>query len=178
MSEREIRKIIRSVCADLDQRAKRAAQNTARCVVLPTIMGLSLTVAGCDDKKPGHIDAQASEDGAVIVPDGATEGGAGRDSGVVALYAAPLDAGLLADSGAKDAGQTEDAAIKDAGPQVKYMAVIPDAEADADSGTKRDAGMIALYAVPFIDSGAQAEYAAPMADSGPVLRYMAPDPKQ
>jgi hypothetical protein len=173
MSEKEIRKIIRSVCADLDHRAKRAAQTTARCVVLPTVMGLSLTVAGCPKNETDHLDAQvaAGEGGAVggaggFGGGGATTaaGGAGgsgqtRDSGAVAIYSAPL----------KDAGTKPDAAVKDAGPQVKYMA-------PTDAGAKPDSGAVALYSVPFIDAGAQAEYMAPLPDAGPQLRYMAQFP--
>jgi hypothetical protein len=184
MSEHEIRKIIRSVCADLDQRAKRAAQATARCVVLPTVMGLSLTVAGCDEdelKQPGGDlladDATAENGGAAGSGQGGKGGVAGsaqavggasgsgtkRDAGVIAVYSAPLDAG-----------------VKDSGPMVKYMAPI-DSGAKADSGTKTDSGakvdasIQPLYMAQ-IDSGAQAEYAAPLPDGGPMVKYMAQFP--
>jgi hypothetical protein len=185
VSEKEIRKIIRSVCSDLDERARRAAQTTARCVVLPTVVGLSLTMAGCDEKELDRADATAASDSAVSARDGAPSGrdsatnpgAGGRVTGPVALYAAPLG-GAGGKTVVKDAGAKQDAAVKDAGPQVRYMAIIPDAGTKTDAGIKRDAGMVALYSVPFIDAGAQAEYAAPIPDSGPMLRYMAPDPKQ
>lgn len=174
MSEKEIRKIIRSVCADLDHRAKRAAQTTARCVVLPTVIGLGLTVAGCPKDETDHPDAQvtAGADGAVAGGAGGSGGGAAtsaggaggagqtKDSGAVAIYSAPL----------KDAGTKPDAAVKDAGPQVKYMAPT------TDGGKKPDGGAVALYSVPFVDAGAQAEYMAPLPDAGPQLRYMAQFP--
>jgi hypothetical protein len=183
MSEREIRNIIRSVCAELDQRAKRAAQNTAKCVVLPAMLGLSLSVTGCKDKELKKPDGQgvAGGQGQIITPmymapmagsSGANVGAGGKsDTGPVAIYAAPLGGSGGAVAGNKDAG------VKDAGPQVKYMA--PDAQVAADSGADKDASvmplyMAALYAAPF-DAGAQAEYAAPIADSGPMVRYMAPN---
>jgi hypothetical protein len=48
MSEKEIRRIVKSVCAELDERAIRAARTTARSFALPAIVGITLSVVGCD----------------------------------------------------------------------------------------------------------------------------------
>jgi hypothetical protein len=173
MSEREIRNIVRSICNDLDERARRAAQSRIKKVVLPAALGVTLAVAGCSSDssaKKGNlnnvdgsaaVDSAAGKDAANTAPEGTagaagfTSGGAGGDTAptAVTLYAAPI-----AGSGATGGS----------GP-VTPLDASADGSPGADAGAPRDAG-------PVVDSGIVPDYAAPVVDSGMVLLYMAPNP--
>lgn len=154
MSEREIRSIIRAVCADLDERAKRAAKKPVQKVLIPAALGVSLTMSGCTEPIADRDDdvqyVDGGEDAQANPPDT-------TDASVQPqpLYAAPLE----------DSGITP----------------LPDASTDGASPEK-DAGMVAIYAAPLPDSGPIPPYMAPSVDSGvavdagPVLEYMAPAP--
>jgi len=149
MSEQEIRKIIRSVCADLDLRAKRAAQSTVRRAVLPAVMGVGLAISGCESTvietgPGGQIVPQT--DGAA--QDGEPEAALGNDSAAAPLYAAPAP---------------------DAGPQVKYMAPLPDA------GAIQPEYMAPMPDGALPTDAAASKDGAPY-DAGPMVKYMAPQP--
>jgi hypothetical protein len=170
MSEREIRRIVRSVCVDLDERARRAARSTVRQVVLPTAVGVGLAVSGCYDT--GDRDSSNQTTDGSVAPD-SSSGGTGGAAGV---------GGGSGESGYGGAAPAYMAPDPDAGPILEYMAPDPDGgpmEPDAayDGGPVQpppDAGVQPLYAAP-VDAGPVPEYAAP-SDSGPVPPYMAPEP--
>jgi len=151
MSEQEIRRIIRSVCADLDQRARRAAQSTVRRAVLPTVVGLGLAVSGCSNEVIERGPTVPQTDGEA--QDG--EADAANDSGgAVPLYSAPA---------------------VDSGPQVEYMAPMPDGALPTDGATPVDANK------PY-DAGPAVKYMAPQPDTGVVPLYgvplyLAPSPR-
>jgi hypothetical protein len=172
MSEREIRNIVRSICSDLDERARRAAQARLRKVVLPAALGVSLAVAGCSsdsERNKGNlnngdasaaVDSAAGTDAANTTPEG-TAGAAGSTAGsgggptiptVVALYEAPI-AGSGATGGSGGSGP------------------VTPIDASADGSTGADAS------APLVDSGIVPPYMGPpVVDSGGVLVYMGPPP--
>jgi hypothetical protein len=166
MSEREIRNIVRSICNDLDERARRAAQSRIKKVVLPAALGVTLAVAGCSSDSSANkgnlnnvdgsavVDSAAGKDAANTAPEG-TAGTAGSTSGTagdIAPTAVAIYGVQIAGSGATGGS----------GPVTP-----PDASADGGTGT--DAG-------PAVDSGTFLPYMAPIVDSGAVLEYMAPLP--
>jgi hypothetical protein len=96
MTEREIRELLRTVCLDLD----RCARKVVRKVLVPSMLGAGLALAGCSDRDPTPTDdsSVASEMGPVYgAPDATLDGGpmppymAPDDSGIgpQPLYAAP-----------------------------------------------------------------------------------------
>lgn len=207
MSEREIRNIIRSVCADLDERARRAANARVQKVVLPAALGVTLAVSGCSSERNSHfrdVDA-SSPDSEQVQPDAGVEGGPGTeagnpDPGPAPEYDAPLvDAGsvleymaIMPDASAdgatdKDAAQTvTDAAREDVGPVLEYAAPLPDAGAVPPyMAVIPDAGAVPPYMAVIPDAGVQALYMAVIVDSGdqnldptPVPLYDAPMPNK
>ena len=54
MTEREIREVIRELCDELDQGARRVMQKGLRKVILPAMLGagLALSAGGCGDRQP------------------------------------------------------------------------------------------------------------------------------
>jgi len=165
MSEREIRNIVRSVCADLDERARRAANARLRKVVLPAALGATLAVSGCASETNSRLpkyDA-SSPDSAQVLP---KEGGAGKeagepDAGPVPEYDAPL---------AGTGGMTPVYGVPiDASAVPEYMATMPDASEDGATG--KDAQTVTDAAR--VDAGPVLEYAAPPPDAGGVPPYMA-----
>ena len=157
MSEQEIRRIIRSVCADLDQRARRAAQSTIRKAVLPTVVGVGLAVSGCSNEvieQRGPIVPQTDGE----AEDGASDAAAAADTGTaVPVYSAPLpDAGAVQPEYMAPAPDGALYMAPDAGAiQPEYMAPAPDGAVTTDAATSTDAA-------PY--------------DAGPVIKYMAPRP--
>lgn len=85
MSEREIRRVIAEVCAELDRQVRAAVSCGVRRVVLPAALGagLALTAAACGDDDPGP---GSPAYGAPAIEAGV--GDAGVDRGPAALYAA------------------------------------------------------------------------------------------
>lgn len=134
MSEREIREVLRSVCEDMDRRARRAVRGGVRKVVMPAVLGAGLALGGgCSDD-----DIDKKQDASVS--DGQVKDGAG--DGVVpgpdAAYFAPdsiVYMGPDAGPPTPDLGPGNpdlaymappaDGFAPDAGPQIDYMA--PDA---------------------------------------------------
>jgi hypothetical protein len=160
MSEKEIRNIVRTICADLDERAIRATQARIRKVVLPAALGISLVVAGCSSDSNSRKDGLQNVDGGYdATTNPSNKEGGEPDAGPVAEYAAPMtDAGT---SGQHDASV-------DTGPVPPYMAYIPDSSTDgggSGDAQNQDAGQQ-------VDAGPVAEYMA-IIDSGPALLYMA-----
>ncbi len=136
MSEREIRSILRGVCADLDRHSRWVVRNGVRKLVFPTIIGASLALSGCDSRSTPEY--------AAPLPDGqVTE--AGADMGGM-VYQAP-DKGPLPPYQAPDKGPTPpyQAPGLDGGGQPEYAAA--------------DAGPMPPYQAP--DKGPQPDYQAP-----------------
>ncbi len=125
MSEKQIREILRDVCADLERHSRRVVRSGVRKVVLPTVLGAGLALGGCDlgnesdygapNPKPDGLYKEAGVD--AIKGDGIV----GKDVAVYsapdAVYSAPMDMKKV------DAGPTEDYQAPDAGAaQPDYMA--------------------------------------------------------
>ena len=51
MSEKQIRDILRDVCADLDRHSRRVVRDGVRQLVLPTVLGAGLALTGCDARE-------------------------------------------------------------------------------------------------------------------------------
>ena len=51
MSEKQIRDILRDVCADLDRHSRRVVRDGVRKLVLPTVLGAGLALTGCDARE-------------------------------------------------------------------------------------------------------------------------------
>jgi len=151
MSEKEIRRVIEEICADLDRHARILATRGVRKVVLPAVVGASLALGGCDRAVRMMY--------GVPVPDGGKvkdKGTAKKDGKVPAdlwpVYMAP------------DRGPTK----TDKGAQPDYMA--PDARADLPPTPP--------YMAP--DAGPTPPYMAPDVGpdkTGPTPLYMGPQPK-
>jgi hypothetical protein len=187
MSEREIRNIVRSICNDLDERARRAAQARLRKVVLPAALGVTLAVAGCasdsgrtggevvrGDSESTVVDAAAGKDAANTQTEG-TAGAAGSTSGgagniaptAVAIYGVQI-AGSGATGGSGPVTPLD--ASTDGGTS-------PDAGAPRDAGSAVDSGIIPPYMAPPPDTGIGVElYAAPPPDATVMALYMASFP--
>lgn len=159
MSEKEIRRIIEEICADLDRHARMLASKGVRKVVLPAVVGASLAVGGCDRVVTPVYGVPAPDSGKV------------QDKGVVKKDG-KVPADLQPVYMAPDRGQAK----TDNGAQPDYMA--PDARADLpplppymapDKGT-----------IPGPDAGPTPPYMAPDVGpdkSGPTPLYMSPQPK-
>lgn len=121
MSEKQIREILRDVCADLEQHSRRVVRAGVRKVVLPSVLGAGLALGGCD--LGGESDYGAP------VPDGYYKVDAGKGDGVVE------------DVGKGDAIVGKDAAVYSA-PDAIYAAPMDGAAADtkkeADNGAQPD----------------------------------------
>ncbi len=132
MSEREIRRILRDVCTDLDRHSRWVVRNGVRKIVFPTVLGASLALSGCDGRSTPEY--------AAPLPDGqVTEAGTTADGGL--LYMAP-------DKGPLPPYMAPDGAVymaPDSGPQPEYAAA--------------DAGPMPPYQAP--DKGPQPDYQAP-----------------
>ena len=122
MSEKQIRDILRDVCADLERHSRRVVRSGVKKVVLPTVLGAGLALGGCD--LGGESDYGAP------MPDGyykeasvdakQADGIVGKD---VAIYSAPDAIYAAPDLQKVDAGPSEDYQAPDAGgPQPDYMA--------------------------------------------------------
>lgn len=145
MSEREIREILREVCADLDRHSRAVVRNGVRKIVLPTVLGAGLALGGCDSaSRPMY--AAPLPDGQVA--DSQVSDGVAPTDG--AVYAAP-------DVGPTPPYMAPDSSPVYAAPDMVYMAP--------------DAGPTPPYMAP--DKGPQPDYMAP--DGAPVPPYMAPD---
>ena len=103
MSEREIRRVLRDVCADLERHSRRVVRRGVRKLVLPTVLGAGLAMTGCDTQEP------------------------------VPAYGVPADAGVEAGSrdmmyGAPDWGPLDvlPYMAPDAGPKPDLMYGVPD----------------------------------------------------
>lgn len=127
MSEKEIRELLHTLCADIDRRAKRTARTLKKAAIPFAIgAGLALGAGGCSDDatSPPKVDKGAQYDGiqpAYMAPPfemGPAPAYAvpGVDSGPAPEYAAP----------GPDAGPQPDYMAPDAGPQPDYMAPGPD----------------------------------------------------
>lgn len=86
MSEPNIWRNVRLACMDLDKWIKCAAQTAVYCVVLPTAIGIGLTVAACSEQgTPRRSDRIIEEDGVIqsgdAAQDSASLGGAGGAGG-------------------------------------------------------------------------------------------------
>ena len=123
MSEKQIREILRGVCADLEQHSRRVVRSGVRRVLLPTVLGAGLALGGCDlggesDYGAPYPDGYTKEAG---VDAQKVDGIVGKDVAVYsapdAVYSAPLDLKKV------DAGPNEDYQAPDAGgAQPDYMA--------------------------------------------------------
>jgi hypothetical protein len=116
MSEKQIREILKDVCADLEQHSRRVVRSGVRKVVLPTVLGAGLALGGCDlgsesDYGAPMPDGYYKEAG---VDKGKSDGIVGKDVAVYsapdAIYAAPMD------------GQADTKKKPDNGAQPDYMA--------------------------------------------------------
>ena len=73
MSEKQIRDILRDVCADLDRHSRRVVRGGVRKIVLPAVLGAGLALTGCDSVQLyGIPDANPPEAG---TKDGGVEAG-------------------------------------------------------------------------------------------------------
>lgn len=119
MSEREMRHLLASLCADLDRRARQLGRGVKK-VVLPAALGagLALGMGGCSD------DSSTAPDAKVDKKDGGTTD-AKVDIGPVTPYGIPSDIGvdtpgtlyMAPDFKAQDLTKKEDV-----GPVPPYMA--------------------------------------------------------
>lgn len=126
MSEKQIRDILRDVCADLDRHSRYVVHQGVRKLVLPTVIGASLALSGCDSRNVPEYAAPAPD--AQVTEAGADQGGG-------ALYMAPDGMVYMApDSGAQppymappfDTGAIPPYMAPDKGGQPEYMAPGPD----------------------------------------------------
>lgn len=159
MSEKEIRRIIKEVCADLDRHAsiRALALKGARKVVLPAMLGAGLALGGCTETRMMY---------GVPMPDGQVMDSQVADGKVVGAEAGTPDAIYMA----PDAGIADMAQKTDTGPQIDYMA--PDAAVKPPDGLP-----IPPYMAPNPDKGQMKEDGG--SDySGPKPLYMASIPKE
>ena len=140
MSEREIRSILRDVCADLDRHSRWVVRNGVRKIVFPTVIGATLALSGCDSRSTPEYaaplpDGQVTEAGAeggpvYMAPDrGATPPYQAPDKGPLPPYMAPdgmvyqaPDGGPQPEYQASDAGPMPPYQAPDKGPQPDYQA--------------------------------------------------------
>lgn len=165
MSEKEIRRVIEEICADLDRHARLLARSGVRKVVLPAVVGASLALGGCD-RSVRALYGVPTPDGGKVKDTGARDGKVTPDKKMIndlaPVYMAP-------DSGV-------DAAEVDQGPQVDYMA--PD-KGPTPPYMAPDKGVVPPYMAP--DKGAIPPYMAPDVgpdSSGPTPLYMSPQPSK
>ena len=162
MSEKQIRDILRDVCADLDRHSRWVVRQGVRKIVLPTVLGAGLALSGCSDDDVVKKDTTVPQEAGVE---------AGAEAGLPDLaYMGP-------DAGPPDGATQKDGAIQDGAvnPDITseggtlYMA--PDTGA-ADTGP----------APPYMAPEGGMLYMAPDAktqppDGGPMPPYMAPPDK-
>ena len=160
MSEKEIRRIIQEICADLDRHARMVARQ-GRKVVLPAVVGASLALGGCDRSVrmmygvPGPDGGKIKDKGAVKEDGLSTKDGkVAKDSKAISdlapVYMAP-DKGPQVDYMAPDAATadlppTPPYMAPDAGVQPPYMA--PDVGSPSKDLKSEDAGPTPLYMAP------------------------------
>ena len=128
MSEKEIRRLLQTVCVELDQRAKAILKQGVHKVVLPTVLGAGLALSsGCD-----------LPDSVYGSPIPIADVGPTSEMGMGMLYMAPdwlsgpKDAGVEKD-GIAEAGIAQDASL-DAIIAPPYSA--PDVGTDSGSDDK------------------------------------------
>jgi hypothetical protein len=178
MSEREIRNIVRSICNDLDERARRAARARIKKVVLPAALGVTLAVAGCSSDSTANKDNLKNVDGSAVV-----DSAAGKD----AANTNPEGTAGTAGSTTGTAGDIAPTAVAIYGVQIAGSGATggsgpvtpPDASADGSPGTDAesavDSGIVPPYMAPPPDAGIGVElYAAPLPDATVMPLYMAP----
>ena len=132
MSEREMRQILASLCADLDRRARALGRGVKKALVPAALgAGLALGAGACSDDasspKDARVEASTKDMGAEMSP----------------LYMAPEDAAIQS-----DVGPTADVGVDL--PGTLYMA--------PDAGT--DVGPVPPYMAPG-DGGGGILYQAP-----------------
>jgi hypothetical protein len=149
MSEKEIRRIIQEICADLDRHARMVARQ-GRKVVLPAMVGASLALGGCD-RSARMMYGVPTPDGGKIKDKGAakedglatTDGKVATDSKAISdlapVYMAP-------DAAIADLPPTPPYMAPDAGVQPPYMA--PDVGRPSKDLKSEDAGPTPLYMAP------------------------------
>ena len=168
MSEKEIRSVLRSLCEDLDRRARRAMRSGMRNVVMPAALGAGLALSGCSDDSSTTIDSGKTD--VAIADAGAENVQPPYMAPDAALYAAPdvrLDT-------APDATGSEMGILYSApdGLQPPYMA--PDSAVGPEMGLlymAPDGGVVPPYMAP--DSSAT-DASTTVPETG--LLYMAPGP--
>ena len=124
MTEKEIRGVLRSLCADLDRRARKAA----RAVVLPAVLGAGLSGCSATPDYGAPFPNDHRVDDLAQIEQGVDSR---IDLGPAPEYAAVFDGGV---DGRVDSGPAPEYAAVfdggadsvDSGPQVDYMA--PDAK--------------------------------------------------
>lgn len=124
MSEKQIRDILRDVCADLEEHSRRVVRSGIRKVVLPTVLGAGLALGGCDLGNESDYGAPMPQPDGLYKEAGVdaelSDGIVGKD---VAIYSAPDAIYAAPDLKKVDAGPSEDYQAPDAGgPQPDYMA--------------------------------------------------------
>ena len=157
MSEREIRKILRDVCADLERHSRQVVRDGVRKIVLPTVLGAGLAMTGCDAREN--------------VPVYGVPADAGIEAGRDMMYGAP-------DAPPKGDGKVEP--VEAGAPDMMYAvadAVWPSDTASQPLDLPPPPPYMAPDALPQSpDAGAQPPYMAPpFPDGPPAPPYMAPD---
>ena len=135
MTEKTIRSLIREICDELDVR--RLGK-----IVLPTVLGAGLALAGCSDDSNGKTDTVTRMD-------------AGRDG-----VGSPEGAYFAPDVYRKDRATVD---LKKDSPMAAYGVpdLIKKVDVKADTGKKIDGLIGPLYAPPFTDAGPTPDYMAP-----------------
>jgi len=170
MSEKQIRDILRDVCADLDRHSRQVVRQGVRKIVLPTVLGAGLALSpGCGDDAVKQ-DTTVQQDGGLLYM--------GPDAGPPDTGPDPKKDGALDGPGTDGVGTPDmaymgpDAGKADAGPIPPYMA--------PEGGTLYmgpDAGPMPPDGLPVPPYMAPDGAPKPPPDGGPMPPYMAPPDK-
>lgn len=155
MSERQIRDILRDVCADLDRHSRRVVREGVRKIVIPTVLGAGLVMTGCESVQLyGVPDANPPEAGTRDSGSDVKKQEAGSELGPLDVfpYMAP-------DAGPDKAKADTAPPPPDGLPVPPYMA--PDWMAGPPDGVPVPPYMAPDSKAQSPDAGAQPPYMAP-----------------